>query len=361
MSERNRAVPEMSRVVPIPGLQGLSAYHVPKARAVIDLPLHGNEGPPPPAALLATALAPDAIRRYPSASALEAYLAERIGVPQDWVLVTAGADEALDRAFRSYVVAGDEVVLPSPTFVMLPHYARVIGAVINAPAWPGEVFPEAEVVAAIGERTRAVALVSPNNPTGAVIDPEAIVRIAAAAPHALMLVDFAYVETAHADPTRELAQLDNVLVFRTLSKVWGLAGLRVGYVIGRPELVRPLRAAGPPYSVSAPSVALALAHLASGEATMQAYVAAVKVERDMLYDIMRECGLAPVRSQANFVFARCGSPARALAVRDGLAALGIGIRAFPGEPGIDDGVRVTCPGNAVDAARLYAAIRAVTS
>ena len=94
---------------------------------------------------------------------------------------------------------------------------------------------------------------------------------------------------------------------------------------------------------------------------MLAYVDAVKVERDSLYDVMRACGLLPVRSQANFVFARCGAPARALALRDGLAELGIGVRIFPGEPGLDDGVRVTCPGNEVDAARLFAAMRAVTS
>lgn len=352
----------MSGPIAIAGLRGLAAYHVPRHPAPIDLPLHGNEGPPPSPDLYATLTDPDYIRRYPSSAKLEALLAARLGLEPAQVLVTAGADEALDRAFRTYVSEGDDVVLPSPTFVMLPHYARVVGAVVRSPAWSAEAFPEAEVMAVLGDKTRAVALVSPNNPTGAVISKETILRVARAAPNALMLVDFAYIETADEDPTAEiLASVDNALVFRTLSKVWGLAGLRVGYVAGPVALVKPLRAAGPPYSVAAPSLALATAHLASGEGTMRAYVAAVRQERERLYEVLLECGARPVRSEANFVFARFASESQACWFRDGLAALGIGIRIFPGEAGIADGARVTCPGDAAQAERLLSAVRAVTS
>jgi len=352
----------MTGPVAITGLRGLAAYHVPRHPAPIDLPLHGNEGPPPPPELFATLTDTDLIRRYPSAARLEALLALRLGVAPANVLVTAGADEALDRALRTYVAAGDEVILPSPTFVMLPHYARVIGAVVRAPVWSAEAFPEVEVLAALNDKTRAVALVSPNNPTGATIAKEVILRVARAAPNALMLVDFAYIETADEDPTAEiLASVSNALVFRTLSKVWGLAGLRVGYVAGPVDLIKPLRAAGPPYSVSAPSLALAAAHLVTGEGTMRAYVAAVRQERTRLYEVLLECGARPVRSEANFVFARFASEAQACWFRDGLAALGIGIRIFPGEVGIADGARVTCPGDAAQAERLIAAVRAVTS
>ena len=352
----------MSGPTAIAGLRGLAAYYVPRHPAPIDLPLHGNEGPPPSPELYAALADPDFVRRYPSSAKLEALLAGRLGVEAARVLVTAGADEALDRAFRTYVTEGDEVVLPSPTFVMLPHYARVVGAVVRSPAWSAEAFPEPEVMAALNDKTRAVALVSPNNPTGAVISKEAILRVARAAPNALMLVDFAYIETADVDPTAEiLASCDNALVFRTLSKVWGLAGLRVGYVAGPVSLIEPLRAAGPPYSVAATSLALALAHLASGEATMRAYVAAVRQERDRLYEVLLECGARPVRSEANFVFARFASESQACWFRDGLAALGIGIRIFPGEAGLADGARVTCPGDAAQAARLMSAVHAVTT
>lgn len=348
----------MSPPTPVPGLRGLTAYHVPKARFPIDLPLHGNEGPPPPPDLLAALIDPEIVRRYPSAAPLEAHLAARLAIPPSQVLVTAGADEALDRAFRAFLQAGDRVVLPSPTFVMLPHYARLIGAEVIAPPWPAEVFPEDLALAALAAepRPRAIALVSPNNPTGALIPTEAIHRIAAAAPETAILVDFAYVETADHDPTRELLVAhDNVLVFRTLSKVWGLAGLRVGYVAAAPPVIAALRAAGPPYSVTAPSIALALAHLETGEARMRAYVDAVRAEREELYAVLRAGGAQPVRSHANFVFSRLSDAGAALAFRDGLARRGIGVRAFS-DPGLDDGVRITCPGDPSQHARLCAAI-----
>ena len=349
-------------IAPVPGLRGLTAYHVPRHPAPIDLALHANEGPPVPAALFDSVRDPELARRYPSAARLEAVLAQRLGIEPGRLRVTAGADEALDRAFRAFVAPDDTVVLPSPTFVMLPHYARLAGAVVYAPPWPAEVFPEAAVLDALESgdpKPRAVALVSPNNPTGAVIPTDTLLRIARAAPDVLMLVDFAYVEVAERDPTAEVLALPNTLVFRTLSKVWGLAGLRVGYVAGPAPLIAVLRAAGGPYSVASTSVQLALAHLASGEHAMRAYVDEVRRERGPLYERLAEHGLRPVRSEANFVFARLPSEAAAFWLRDGLAALGIGIRIFPGEPGISDGARITCPGDAAQLTRLLDGIAAV--
>jgi len=371
--------------VPIAPLAALSAYKVPHHQAPIDLWLHGNEGEAPPASLFAALGDPELLRRYPSAAALEAQLAEALGVPAAGVLVTAGADDALDRVFRAYLAAGHEpdgqareVVLPLPTFVMLPHYARIVGAAVRAVPWPAEVFPTEAVLGALGPRTRAVALVSPNNPTGAVITPDDVRRVAEAAPHALALVDLAYGELADVDllPTARL--LPNALVFRTFSKAWGLAGARVGYVLGRPELLAPLRAVAPPFAVAAPSLALAARRLATGHADMLAYCERVRRERDVLFDTLVAIGTRPVRSQANFVFTRLASPAQALWLRDALAGLGIGVRAFPAEPeiaappgparagaggraegagGIADGVRITCPADDAGLARLVAALR----
>jgi len=348
---------------PIPPLAALTAYKVPHAQAPIDLWLHGNEGAPPPAALWRALSDVEVLRRYPSAAALEATLAEALGVPAQGVLVTAGADDALDRVFRAYLAGGQafegrprEIVLPEPTFVMLPHYARVVGAAVRSVPWPREAFPETEVLAAIGPATHAVALVSPNNPTGAVIAPETVERIAASAPGALVLVDLAYGELAEIDLFETARRLPNALVFRTFSKAWGLAGARVGYVIGRPELLAPLRAVAPPYAVSGPSLAVAAARFTTGHDDMRAYCERVRAERDALYDTLVAIGTAPVRSQANFVFARLGRPARALWLRDALAGLGIGIRAFPAEAAIADGVRITCPADEVAMRRLSDAL-----
>lgn len=353
----------MSPPVPVAPLRGLSSYSVPKSPWPIDLPLAANEGPAPPRALLDALSDPEIVRRYPSRAPLAEALAARLEIPRDQLLVTAGADEGLERGFRAFLQPGDEVILPRPTFVMLPHYARLLGVAVVAPDWPAEEFPTEAVLAALtapDSKVRAVVLVTPNNPTGAVISRDAIATIARAAPEVAILVDLAYVETADEDPTRRLvAAHDNVLVFRTLSKAWGLAGLRVGYVVSHPATIAVLTAAGPPYSVPAPSVALALAHLAHGEPGMRAYVEAVRHEREVLYEILREGGARPVRSQANFTFARFASPAAALAFRDGLAQRGIGVRAFPNHPYVADGVRITCPGDPGQLARLEGAMREV--
>lgn len=352
----------MSLPRPIPPLCDLPPYKVPHAAAPIDLWLHGNEGQAPPVALLESLRDPELARRYPSAATLEAELALRLGVPAGWVCVTAGADDALDRVFRSYLASGwgpREVVLPLPTFVMLPHYARICGTTVRTAAWPGERFPEDEVLAALGPDTRAVALVTPNNPTGAVIPIETIHRIGRAAPDALMLVDLAYGEMADADVTKSALDLPNALVFRTFSKAWGLAGARVGYVVGRPELLAPLRAVAPPFAVAGPSLWLARERLRTGEAAMAEYVRAVRAERAHLTKVLTDLGASVVPSQANFVFARLPSKARALWLRDGLGGLGIGVRAFPAEAEIADGVRITCPADAAQLERLERALRAV--
>ena len=353
--------PDLPEPVPIAGLRGLSAYKVPQHPAPIDLILSGNEGPQPPLDLAGELLraGPELLRRYPDARALTASLARRLGTSPDRVLVTAGADEALDRAFRAYLSPGDTIVLPSPTFVMLPHYAKLIGATMVTPAWPAEAFPLDDVLAALASKPKALALVSPNNPTGAAIPTATLLELAKASPSTLVFVDFAYVEMADEDPTAELLTLPNVLVFRTLSKAWGLAGLRVGYVVGDPRTIAVLRAAGPPYSVTSTSLLLAERHLEGHEPAMRHYVAEVRKERGALYDALVRCGTRPVKSAANFVFARCKGAAQALWLRDGLASLGIGVRAFPGDPWVGDGERITCPGDPAQTERLLHAIEAV--
>lgn len=353
--------PAPSGPQPIPPLQALQAYKIPHASAPIDLWLHGNEGPAPSPELLRALSDVELMRRYPSAASLEGTLAHRLGVPAAHVLVTAGADDALDRVFRAYLAGGwgpREVILPSPTFVMLPHYAKVVGATPVVVPWPREVFPEQAVLAAITPDTRAIALVTPNNPTGAVIAPETITRIAAAAPNALILVDLAYGELADLDVAAAARACPNALVFRTFSKAWGLAGARVGYVEGAPSLLAPLRAVAPPFAVAAPSLALASARMQLGDVDMRAYVARVRIERLELQRTLAAIGTQPVASQANFVFTRLASPRQAVWLRDALGGLGIGIRAFPAEPELADSVRITCPGDVAQLERLLSAVRA---
>jgi histidinol-phosphate aminotransferase len=344
------------RVVPSPNVAGVSGYGIPRAPVPIDLPLDGNEGLAPPPALVEAAaqITPDMIRRYPSAAAFTAELAGRHGVDPARVLVTAGGDEALDRLMRSMLSDGREIVFPVPSFEMIERYARLAGGVIVEVPWPQGPYPRAEVIASITERTAVICVVTPNNPTGAVATIDDVRAVADAAPHALVLLDQAYGELADTDLTGPALDIPNVIVVRSLSKAYGLAGLRTGYAIGAPEVIGWMRAAGGPYAVAGPSLHLARARLALPKDDIARFVERVRTERAALFALLGELGYAPLPSQANFVFARLPDP---VALRDALARRGIGIRAFPGKKHLGDAVRITCPGDERDFDRLCRALR----
>ena len=334
----------MSVLQPSPTLAHVTAYSVPSHPAPIDLRLDGNEGMCPPADLLdaLTEAGPEVMRRYPDSSELQGLIAERLGVEPNRVLVTAGADDALDRACRAMLAPGRQMLLPSPSFEMLPRYAGLTGAKVVIVAWPpGKSFPIEAALKAITQSTALVCFVSPNNPTGAVARVEDMRRLSEAAPHALILADFAYSEFADRDDTQTALSLPNVVVVRTFSKAWGLAGLRVGYAVGPLEVIAWMRAAGSPYSVSRPSLLLAVQALQRGDDAMRAFVERVRFEREELRRLFVSHGVESFPSQANFLLVR---HADALWLRDSMAGMGIAIRAFPGRESLADCVRITCPG-----------------
>ena len=348
------------RIVPSSRVAGATGYSVPRAPYAIDLPLDGNEGLRPPPALLAAAgqLSADAIRRYPSTAALAEKLGAKWGVDASRVLVTAGGDDALDRIMRAMLPDGREIVFPAPSFEMIERYARLSGGAIVEVPWASGPYPRDAVIASITERTAVICVVTPNNPTGAVATFEDVRAVSEAAPKALVLLDQAYGELGDEYLTRPALGLQNVVIVRSLSKAFGLAGLRCGYALGPSQAIGWMRAAGAPYAVSGPSIALATARLSLPDDDVEAFVSRVRFERQALFELLAEIGCAPVPSQANFVFARCPDP---LALRDALAKRGIGIRAFPGKRHLDDAVRITCPGDERDFDRLCDALRAAAS
>lgn len=331
------------------------------------LRLDSNEGPLPPRALLASLADADTelLRRYRDPGELEAALATRFGVAAERVLVTAGADEAIDRACRAFLERGRTLLLPEPTFELFERFAALAGGTVERVSWPAGPFPVDAFLKRLDARTAIVAVVSPNNPTGAAATLADVRRLARAAPDALLLLDHAYVEYADADLTAGVLDLANVLVVRTFSKAWGLAGCRVGYAIGSSYVVAVLRAAGGPYSVASPSVALALRQLARGDEALRAHVTRVREERAALTARLVALGVAPLASQANFVFADFGpGPGprpgpRAALVRAGLAAVGVLVRDFPSRPGLESALRITLPGDPAQFQRLCAALETV--
>jgi HAD superfamily hydrolase (TIGR01548 family) len=337
-------------------LTGETAYSPVRSGCPTDLRLDGNEGRTPPQVCLdgLVAAGTEALRLYPDSGSLTSRLAEKWGLEPRSVLVTAGADEALDRICRAYLDDSRTLVVATPTFEMIPRYARLAGAEVLETSWPSGAFPVDAVLDLVDERTGVIAVVSPNNPTGAVATEADLARLSSAAPHAVLLVDLAYGEFAEEDLMPAVLDLPNALGVRSLSKAWGLAGLRVGYVAGPADLIGPLRAAGGPYAVSGPSL-LAAGAAVDVETGVASFVARVRRERTTLADDLAALGADPVPSQGNFVYAGFPDP---VWVRDGLAGLGIAVRLFSQGPGPGP-LRISCPGDEDSFARLRAGLQTV--
>lgn len=342
---------------PLARLATLTAYRRKAMPACVDLRLDGNEGPPPPAELLDAlhAAGLECLRAYPSTVALEADLARRHDVPPEQVLVTAGGDEALDRVFRAFCDTGRNVVLPDPSFEMLPRYAALAGCAVREVPWSDGPFPIDGYLSAADASTAAAFVVTPNNPTGAVATAADLAQLSRSLPNALIVLDHAYAEFGAADLTGAALELPNAIVVRTLSKAWGLAGLRVGYALGPARLIEALRTAGSPYTVPGPSIALARAALMAGDDRVSRCVARVRVERAQLAAMLRDHGFDVAASGGNFVLAR--GP-RSEWLWAALRSLGIAVRRFAHRPGLTDALRITCPGEERWFVRLRAAIDA---
>ena len=332
-------------ITPVPEVAALTAYASPSLPAGIDLRLDGTERPLP--------LPVGEAGSYPKAAELEAALAERLDVPKDRVLVTAGADEALDRICRAYLSSARVAVTTSPTFEMIKHYARLAGSALREVPWYDE---ELELTALLDatQGVRGIAAVAtPNNPTGVAVDPALLVELAKHRQEVLVVADLAYIEFAAADPTKELAKLENVVMTRTFSKAWGIPGARVGYAVGPAGVIAAMRVAGGPYSVARPSLALALERLRGGEAEMRAYDAKARDEVKRMSLFLAKHGISVPMSQANFVLLT-GSKVPRLA--ELLAKRGIGLRAFPNDPRLADARRMVMPVDDTTYRRLEGAL-----
>lgn len=344
-------------VKPASRLADVAAYAPPPPAPATDLVLDSNEGPAPGDAVLRQlqTIDAEAIRRYPRPAALEAKLADTWNVDASRIVVTNGGDDAIDRLCRATLEPGRTLLTHSPTFEMIPRSARLAGAAIRAVPWRTGRFPTELLLNELTNTVGLVALVSPNNPTGQVIDTESIRVIAGAAADigAAVLLDGAYAEFADEDPTPTLVNTPNLVVIRTFSKAFGLAGLRVGYAVA-PESIAPwVRAAGGPYPVSSIALALTGAALDQPENTRRLYLDQVRRERALLTNVLRDRGAEPIPSQANFVTARF---ADAHAIGDALRRRGVRVRSFPRHSECADLLRITLPGDPPAFARLAAAL-----
>jgi histidinol-phosphate aminotransferase len=309
----------------------------------LRLHLNENTGGCSPRVLEAIrSLAAGEISTYPEYRDLVLACARHFDVDPEWVLLTNGLDEGLLMAAVGHIArarAHDaETIIPLPAFDPYPNATAAVGATpVRIPPGPEYAFPTEAVMAAITPRTRMIFLNTPNNPTGRLIPPADLARVAAAAPHAIVFVDEAYIEFGGTTFLPELSRYPNVLVGRTFSKAYGLAGMRVGIVIGQAPALDPVRAVTLPFNIN--GVARAAVRAALEDTTfLPRYAAAVRDSRERLYAACRRLGLGYWESAANFVLVRVGDTAP---VVQAMAARKVHVRDKSGDPTTPGCIRVT--------------------
>lgn len=322
-----------------PSLRDVPVYAPDATTCTLDLRDNTNLWGAPPNALNAVRSTADTLlTQYPAVSGgrLTRAIATQLGVREAEVVAGCGSDDLLDAAFRAVAEPGAVLAHPAPSFSMVPIFARLNG--LSPVAVPLTRNGAADVDAMLAAKARIIYLCSPNNPTGT-ITPADIVRRVLRESDAIVILDGAYAEfdDEREDFLREAPSLERLLVLRTFSKAWGLAGLRVGYGVGGAELVRAVRQSSGPYKLNAIAEQAAAVALERDAEWMRAQARDAAACRDRLADALRSMGLAPLDSRGNFVAVPV-TDARSTAAK--LANRGIAVRAFTGLPVYGDLIRV---------------------
>lgn len=256
----------------------------------------------------------DEVATYPEYSRILDRVARHFGLAREQVLVTNGIDDAIRTIYLTYLRPGDTLILPSPTFALFDVNAQVMGAQVEHISYRAETlaFPLDEVLhrLAVAPAPRLLVVVNPNNPTGTAVEREDVERLirAAAEVGTLVLLDEAYHEFAGLDLLDLVHRHDNLLVLRTFSKAYGLAGLRIGLVAGPARAIADIRKVLSPYGVNVLGVR-ALEAALRDEAHVRRYVRQVSRGRVVLQRGLDRLGLPWRESRANFLLVRFGAEA----------------------------------------------------
>lgn len=353
----------MSDEVPVklrPEILAQRAYKQGQSAPADSFKLSSNELPFAPLdSVVAAATAATDYNRYPDASAagLRAALAEHYGLGTDQVLVGAGSVSLLYQAVQAAAGSGDEVVYAWRSFEAYPGMVTVAGATsVQVPLDSDGRHNLDAMLDAISDRTRLVIVCSPNNPTGTYTRQDEFEQFLERVPSdVLVIADEAYIEfvtdAKALNATRLLGEHRNLMIARTFSKAYGLAGMRLGYLLGDAQVLAACNTTAIPFLVSAQAQAAALAVMQEWE-TVRGRVNEITMRRDEVRRALIDQGWPVPESQANFVWLPCGEIAERVdeILREG----GIVARAFPG-----DGIRVSIGEEASVSPLLAACARAI--
>ncbi len=293
MSYFRPAIDEMNGYVP--GEQ-------PQAGKFIKLNTNENPYPASPAVARAVqAVLERGLGRYPDplASAFRQRAAEVLNVDPDWVLCGNGSDEILTLVTRAFVGEGQLLRLPYPSYILYKTLAQIQGARSEETRFKPD-WSLADDFASAGDGLRLVFLPNPNSPSGTIISSERILELAERLPCPIV-VDEAYADFASDNCLRLVAQNEKIMVSRSLSKSYALAGLRFGFLVAQPQVIAGLIKVKDSYNCDALSIAAATAAI-DDQNWLAANRAKIVASRAVLTTAMRELGFAAVDSQANFVW-----------------------------------------------------------
>lgn len=305
---------------------------------VVKLNTNENPFPPSPRVLQAIAqIEPEQLRRYPNATA-EAFreaAAGVLGVEPDMILAGNGSDDVLAVAVLAFCSPGDVLAYPHPTYSLYPVIAELDEVKCAEVAWEKDW--SLPIEALLEKKPRAIFLANPNAPSGTFVSPQKIEQLCSAF-SGVVLIDEAYVDFADDNCLPLLKEHGNIVITRTLSKAYSLAGLRFGYAVARPEVIREMNKARDSYPCDAISVAAATAAIQDQEYAKKTWEH-VKSERQRLSSELTQMGWKVLPSHANFILA--GVPdGRGKPVYLGLKEQGILVRYFD-KPGLSDKIRIT--------------------
>lgn len=326
---------------PRQAVQDLPTYHPPLAGRV-GLRLDFNEntvGCSPRVIERLRQLTAEELARYPEREPVEATAAAYLKVKPEELLLTNGIDEAIHLVCETYLEPGDEALIIVPTFSMYEIFAAAPGArITKISAGANFSFPTQTILRHLSSTTRLIALANPNNPTGAAAPLEDVALIARSAPDAAVLVDEAYFEFHGETMLRRWEELPNLLVARTFSKAYGLAGFRLGVLMASTTQMAFLRKVASPYNVN--GIALAsLEEALRDQAYIQDYVAQVCAGRQQLERELHTLNIPFWPSRANFVLLRLGDANAEFVTR--MRQQGILVRDRSRDPGCQGCVRIT--------------------
>ena len=359
-----------------PGIQALQPYLPGKPVAELEreygitdaVKLASNENPfgPSPLALAAAREALEDLSRYPEGSGwlLAGRLAGLHGLERDWVTLGNGSNDVLDIIARVFLTPAHEAVFSEYAFAVYPIVVQAVGAKAHiAPASDGSQGPAYghdldAMYALVGPDTRLVFIANPNNPTGTWLQSNALEAFISSLPaHVMVVVDEAYFEYVdkpdYPDASAWLQRFPNLIVTRTFSKAYGLAGLRVGYALSHPQVADLLNRVRHPFNVNMVAQAAALAALDDRE-HLQHVVQRNREGMEQLLAGFRGLGLSYIESAGNFVAVETG---RGLQCYEALLQRGVIVRPIANY-GMPDHLRVTV-GRADENARLLAALEQV--